>query len=187
MTDFSDLHLFNKFYTDYHSRFVFFANSYVRDIYVAEDIVNESFILYWENKTKLTENSNERAYVLTIIKNKCINYLKQKEVRNAVLSDMQDHMTWELSNRITTLEACNPDELFSDEVNNIVKKTLAQLPSRTANIFIMSRYKNNTHKEIAEKLNISIKGVEFHITKALVKLRKNLKDYVFCLLIYFFS
>ena len=79
--------------------------------------------------------------------------------------------------RIATLEACEPYEIAA-EAQKIVNDTLDLLPERTREIFIMSRIQNLPHKEIAEKLNISYKSVEFHITKALRELRIQLKDYL---------
>jgi RNA polymerase sigma-70 factor (ECF subfamily) len=176
------LQSFNKLFTDYYPRFVSFANSYLRDTFIAEDIVNESFVSYWENRSNLNIESNIPAYILTIVKNKCLNYLKHKETQSRTLSDIQNIASWELNIHISSLEACNPQELFSKEVQSIVNKTLLSLPEKTREVFIMSRYKNKSHKEIAEALNITTKGVEFHITKALSKLRNSLKDYIFCIL-----
>lgn len=47
---------------------------------------------------------------------------------------------------------------------------------------MMSRYENKSMKEIAESLNVTVKGVDYHIGKALQALRKNLKDYLYTLL-----
>ncbi len=47
-----------------------FANTYVRDWDVAEDITTEALIYYWENRNTLSEVSNIPAYILTIIKQK---------------------------------------------------------------------------------------------------------------------
>ena len=52
-------------------------------------------------------------------------------------------------------------------------------------MFILSRYDQLSNKEIASKLGISIKGVEFHISKALKLLRERLRDYLIALLIFF--
>lgn len=177
------LEFFNKTYANYHSRFIHFACSYVRDTFIAEDIVNESFISYWENKDKLEPDSNVPAYILTIVKNKCLNHLKHKETQNRTLSDIQDYSSWKFTASISTLEACNPEELFSDEIKKIVNSTLKFLPEKTRTVFIMSRYKDKSHKEIANLLDITTKGVEFHITKALKIFRENLKDYLLSLLI----
>lgn len=185
MTEPFDLKSFNKFYMDYHPRFIRFANTYVRDISIAEDITTEAFMTYWENSANLEADSNIRAYVLTIIKNKCLNHLQHKKMQIKTLDNIQDIAHWELNVRITTLSACNPDELFSAEIEKIINQTLAALPERTQEVFKMSRYENKTHKEIAETFNITTKGVEFHITKALTQLRSNLKDYMSVFLAFF--
>ena len=59
----------------------------------------------------------------------------------------------------------------------VVDKALETLPEQTRDIFIRSRYNNQSHKDIAEALGVSTKTVEFHITKALKVLRVALKDY----------
>ena len=57
------------------------------------------------------------------------------------------------------------------------------MPEQSRDIFILSRYQNTPNKMIAEKLGISIKSVEFHITKALRILRVELKDYLASILL----
>ena len=103
---------------------------------------------------------------------------KGKTVIKEVSEQLYEHAQWELNTRIATLEACEPYEIFAAEAQKIVNDTLDLLPERTREIFIMSRIQNLPHKEIAEKLNISYKSVEFHITKALRELRIQLKDYL---------
>ena len=70
------------------------------------------------------------------------------------------------------------EEIFSHEIQTIIHNTLQSLPEQTRRIFEMSRFENKTVKEIAEETNITAKGVEYHITKALKVLRIKLKDYL---------
>ena len=69
----SEIYSFNQLFTDYKGRFVHFANTYVGDSMVAEDIAIESLMYYWENRGKLASDSNVPAYILTVIKHKCLN------------------------------------------------------------------------------------------------------------------
>ena len=112
-----------------------------------------------------------------VIKHKCLNYLQRLRTREEIVEYLKDCDTWELNLRIATLEACNPEKLFTDELQSLVDKALETLPEQTRDIFVRSRYNNQSHKEIAVALGISTKTVEFHITKALKVLRVALKDY----------
>ena len=127
----ADLKAFNQLFADYQGRFIRFANIYVRDIAVAEDFTIEALMQYWENRNTLKADSNVPAYILTIIKNKCINYLQHIQVREDASEHLKNHAEWELNTRISTLEACNPEELFTAEAQEIVNKTLATLPAGT--------------------------------------------------------
>lgn len=161
----------------YKNRFISFANSYVQDLTVAEDFVMESFMDYWEVRDILREDSNIPAYILTLVKHKCLNHLKRKQLQEDVSLRIRNVAEWELNIQISSLEVCEPTELFTNEIKEIVNRTLQQLPEQTRRIFIMSRVANKTRKEIAEEMNMTSKGVEYHIAKALSALRVNLKDY----------
>ena len=84
--------------------------------------------------------------------------------------------------RISSLEACEPETLFSNEVQELVNQALAKLPEKSRHIFIMSRYEEKNYQTIAKETTLSVKSIEFHISKALNLLRKELKDYLPCLL-----
>ena len=137
----SEIHSFNQLYSDYKSRFVRFANTYVGDSMIAEDIAIESLMYYWENRGNLAPESNVPAYILTVIKHKCLNYLQRLRTQEDIVEYLKDCDTWELNLRIATLEACNPEKLFSDEVISLVTKALETLPEQTRDIFIRSRYR----------------------------------------------
>lgn len=80
--------------------------------------------------------------------------------------------------RISSLKAFDPEEVFSSEITEIVRKALESLPEQTRRIFEMSRYEQMSVKEIAERTSLSAKSVEYHITRSLKVLRVALKDYL---------
>ena len=174
---------FNEIYTSYYKKSFFFAKSYVHDDLAAEDIASDSLIKLWE-KLKTEKIDYIEPLLLTILKNKALDYLKHEEVKRTAFESMADWHQQELSIRISTLESCDPNEIFSDEVESIIRETLKLLPEQTRQIFLLSRFENKSNKEIAEQMGISIKGVEYHISKALKALRITLKDYL--PLFYFF-
>ena len=91
-----------------------------------------------------------------------------------MLSDRE----WELTMRITSLEACEPETLLRNEVQKLIDKALKQMPEKTRNIFVMNRYEWKSYQDIAQETGLSIKSIEYHISKALKVLRHELKDYM---------
>ena len=174
---------FNDIYTSYYKKSFFFAKSYVHNDLAAEDIASESLIKLWE-KLKTEKIDYIEPLLLTILKNKALDYLKHEEVKRTAFESMVDWHQQELSIRISTLESCDPNEIFSDEVESIIRETLKLIPEQTQRIFLLNRFENKSNKEIAELMGISVKGVEYHISKALKALRITLKDYL--PLFYFF-
>lgn len=168
---------FNKIYQSYYKRSYLFAKSYVHDDLAAEDIASEALIKLWE-KLKEGEIVYIEPLLLTILKNKALDYLKHLEVERQAFEKMADWERQELGIRMTSLSSCNPDEVFSGEINRIVSETLQNLSEQTRTIFTMSRYENRSNKEIALQMDISVKAVEYHISKALKVLRISLKDYL---------
>lgn len=168
---------FNDIYTKYYLKLSRFAMFYVRNDQVAEDIASESMIKLWETMAKETDEK-PLPLLLTIMKHKSLDYLKQQTSAEAIAENMAEWQQQELDIRISTLEACNPDNIFSEEIRAILAKTLQELPPQTRKVFMMSRYEQMSGKEIAEALNITVKGVDYHIAKALKALRISLKDYL---------
>ncbi len=177
MKDSSNTTLFSQLYKEYFNPFTRFAHSYVKDSCLAEDIVMESFMAYWENQKKLNPGSNIPAYILTTVKNKCLNHLQQLKVENKALNRLKENNIWELEMRISSLQECNANELLCNEIKHIIQQTLLQLPKQTRKIFEMSRFQNKSHKEIAEIYKLTTKGIEFHINKTLKILRIRLREY----------
>ena len=178
MGSFSDIEGFNKLFADYNERFIRFAVGYVRDRQAAEDFVSEAFVSFWENRSRLPADTRPPAYILTIVKNKCLNHLQHLQVQQRVTTALQDHSHWVLQTKISTLEACDPDFLFSGEIQQIIDTTLSQLPKKTRQIFLMSRVEELSYHVIAREMKLSQKSIEYHVSKALDQLRKSLNEFL---------
>lgn len=168
---------FSEIYTSYYKRSFLFVKSYVRDEMAAEDIVSEALINLWET-SKREQVEHPLSLLLVMLRNGALNYLKHQDVKQAVTESISSKMTRDLNYRISTLQACDPEEIFSSEITRIIQDTLDSLPEQTRRIFEMSRYECRSIKEIAEELSISPKGVEYHITKSLKVLRVALNEYL---------
>ena len=111
--------LFNNIYEQYYAKSFRFANLYVRNDLVAEDIATESLVKLWETMKK-EPVEKPLALLLTILKHKSLDYLKKQSSMQEVIEAMAEWQHRELSIRISTLEACNPDDIFSKEIQSIL-------------------------------------------------------------------
>ena len=182
MDEKADIKRFNNIFVTHRDRYIRFAYSYTYNQETAEDLVTESLMYYWENRHRLEEVKDIPLYILVTLKNKCLDYLQRERTWNNIAETLLSNKEWELQMRIASLEACEPETLFSNEVQELVNQALAKLPEKSRHIFIMSRYEGKNYQTIAKETNLSVKSIEFHISKALNLLRKELKDYLPCLL-----
>lgn len=151
--------------------------SYIHYGMASEDIVSESIIKLWEYLPEHPE-VNIDFFLLTILKNKALDYLRHEQAKQQVLKHLGQMYQKELDLRISSLQNCDPDQIFSEEILHLINQTLDSLPERTRAIFRMSRFENLTNREIADKIGLSIKDVEYHMSKSLKTLRIALKDYL---------
>lgn len=79
----------------------------------------------------LGKDSNLHALLLTIIKNKSLNILEHKQIRLRAEEDINSHSQRELSLRISTLKACEPEQIFDNEIQHIVHKALEHMPQQS--------------------------------------------------------
>ncbi|MGI5914507.1 MAG: RNA polymerase sigma-70 factor [Bacteroidales bacterium] len=168
---------FNDIYSSYYHKSFVYVKSYVHDEMAAEDIVTDSLIQVWEEMKKRVVDP-VAPFLFTVLKNRSIDYLRREKLKQKTHDIVREVLAREMDIRLLSLEVSDPKIIFSDEINEILEKTLVSLPEKTREIFITSRFLGKTYKEIAEELNISIKGVEYHIANALKTLRLSLKDYL---------
>lgn len=168
---------FEQIFHIYNSRLSYFAKAYVIDEEVSLNILQDAFLQLWENRKKLNDNTSIAAYLYTITRNNCLNYLKhqrieskyhQKTVKNALEQELN----------YGALRSLDYELYDFEEVQQIINKTIELLSPQCKQVFLMSRYENQTNAEIAAKLDISVKAVEANITRALKIFRTELKDYL---------
>lgn len=167
-----------SFYNTYYKRFVRYAFYYVSDRKIAEDITHDAILYYLENKNKISSEIDILGYLLTTIKNKCLNYLKHLQVEIEYNKNYIELYEWEIKARIMTLEKENYGEIFTKDIMNIITNSLAKLPKQTQNIFIEHRFNYKSRKDIAAELGVSLQKIDFHINKANKHLYDDLKDYL---------
>lgn len=169
---------FGRLFATWRARFEAIACRYVRSAAVAEDLVSDSFMSFWENRGRIPADANLLAYILIIVRNKCLDWLRAQSLHAKIEQEVYELRRRVLAADIRSLQAFNPEEIFSAEVAAIVRQSLDRLPELTREVFVARRFEELSYKEIAEKYGITVRRVEFELEKAVKQLRVALKDYL---------
>lgn len=159
--------LFRKYYKD----LVMFAGSYLFEQQgVSEDIVQTVFVKVWENRKKLNYKTSFRSFLLTSVKNSCLDELRHKKVKEKHQQnyDMLD----------TVFSNSTDQYVLYSELKQHLDNALSQIPEKQRDVFEMNRFEGLKYKEIANILNISERTVEDRMAKTTKSLLHYLKDYL---------
>ena len=165
---------FEKIYKLYYPKMFAFAKNYIQANEDAENVVQDVFVVLWEKKDELELSCTLTTYLFTLVKNRCLNYLRHKLIEEEFNTQMKEELGFKLY-ALESLEYSYPSE---KELQSVLQRALDALPERCREVFIKSRIEGLKYKEISEELGISVNTVENHIVTALKKLRVALKDYL---------
>lgn len=153
---------FQKLYEKYWKALYAFAYSFIKDEDIAKDIVQEVWIKLW-NKRKELDVKNVKAYLHSMIRNKVYNQLRDNKTLEHQLEIIDKYLTVDNISDLTD---------FTD-TNQMLEEAISKLPERNREIFILSRFDGLSNQDISEKLNISKRTVENHLTNSLKHIRKS--------------
>ncbi|MDP4678939.1 MAG: RNA polymerase sigma-70 factor [Cyclobacteriaceae bacterium] len=169
-----NVQVFESLFHDFYQPLVRFAEGIVFDPQLAEDIVQNLFIHLWENCHNIEIKSSLKAYLFMSVKNRCLNRLKELQIRD--------------KNKLLYLEAMlNSGQMYEDFDPLLLDKLnsgLDQLPEKMAEIVKLKYLEGNKLKEIATQLNISENTVKKQLLRAKDKLRKLLYSLVMLITVF---
>ncbi len=145
------------------------------DIDLAKEVVQTGFIKLWETRNHISPGLSAKAYLYKIISNNCLDIIRHEKIK----SKYEIHVK---KNTVTRLFDENSSPAEVEQLAKAIDKSIAGLPEQMRNIFELSRYQGLKYRQIAELLNISVKTVETQMSRALLKLRQKLTDYLFLIL-----
>ncbi len=140
----------------------------------AEDLVQQVFVKFWEQREALLVQYSTKAYLYRMVHNSALNRLRSFRAKERY----SEHQIRSMEN---THEA-SPEHSDS-ELQQRYKKALSLLPPQCRQVFELSRFEALKYREIADQLGISIKTVETQMGKALKILRHELADYLVTILL----
>lgn len=151
----------------YHNLLCTYAYQLTNDRDYAKDIVQNVFINIWRIRLKLKDDFAVKSYLYRSVYNEFLN--QERNRMHAIPLDKKN-----IDALSSILE--EDDEKSLDRLMSLVKREIENLPPKCKRTFLLSKQEGLTNIEISEYLNVSIKSVEAHITKAFSILRNTLGD-----------
>jgi len=169
---------FTEIYNRYWS--VMYAHVYkmLRDREEAKDVIQEIFSKLWLKATEIRSNQNLAGFLYVAARNRVLNLMEQNRVRNDYVKS--------IASFVSEIDPSAIDHVDEKKIIQIIEQEILNLPPKMREIFEMSRKENLSHKEIAEKLNISDQTVKKQVQNALKIIRpkiSNLSVFIFALII----
>ncbi|MDP3435761.1 MAG: RNA polymerase sigma-70 factor [Bacteroidales bacterium] len=171
----SDELFFRGLYKEYYHKAVYYANQYLNDYEASKEIVQEAFLSLWERRDVLEFNQNIGAYLIKTVKNKSLNELRDniRKLQN-VNSEKQADL---ILNQRSLLDDSS-SLVENKELSLQIKRILDNMPLKMREVFLMNRDMELTYPQIAANQGVSVKTVEYRISRALAIFRKNLSEWM---------
>lgn len=167
----SDEQAFKSLFERYYAALCLFAKRYIEELTVREDIVQEIFVGIWERRQELAVDTSAGNYLLTCVKNRCLNYIRHQETIRTYQTQVADGPLYELDQ--------SDEQLYNlKELEGLLADALSRLPMEYRVAFEMNRMEGHSLEEVANHLGVSVRTVERYRDKALTILQKELKDYL---------
>ncbi len=168
---------FEELFNTHYANLCAYANQFLKELEASEEVVQEVLFKLWTNRETTEFTSSIKSYLFRAVRNSCLNVIKHINIRE----DYKAHRDREIQIEEQNLE----DQVIVSELEQKIREAIDQLPQERKKIFIMSRYDGLKYREIADKLNISIKTVENQMGSALKYLRTELAEYMPWLVLFF--
>jgi len=158
---------FEQIYLRHWEGMFAFCLSNIHDEEHSKEIVQDVFKSLWERKEELRLREVER-YLIRSVKLKTFEYIRNKVSRQQHLNNISN----------ITESQYSDNTLIAEELADKISYLVTTLPNQCRKVFQMSREQGLTNKQIAEKLVISERAVEYHISRALKTLKTELIEYI---------
>jgi RNA polymerase sigma-70 factor (family 1) len=159
---------FTLLFKRYHSVLCNHAMRFIWDKEVVKDIVSDVFFNFWKNQDFDKISVSYRAYLFRAVRNACFNYVSRELNKTVSINDFTENSNSDFT---------PADQIIHfDELQHKIETAINSLPPQCRKVFILNRFEEKKYQQIADDLNISIKTVEMHISKALAHLREVLKN-----------
>jgi RNA polymerase sigma-70 factor (ECF subfamily) len=161
---------FEQVFKTHYKNLYAYAFTMLKDESDAEEMVQQVFFKLWERSEHLSFSGSIAAYLYKAVHNESLNFLKHQKVKET----HRLHVAYSMKNKSEQPQG----KIIGRELEQKFRQALNELPEQCRTVFQLSRFEDMKYKEIAGKLDISVKTVENHMGKALKFLRTKLVDFL---------
>ncbi len=167
-----DYTAFRELFTRHYRSLCTYAMRVVVVREIAEEVVADVFVKLWKNREQIEVHTSFEAYMYRAVRNQALDYLKLRSYRCRE-RDSLDSVQW----NSTHADHYTPiEEIAFNEFYDRVEGCISELPRQCQVIFRLSREEGLRYREIAERLQISVKTVETQMGRALKVLRERVPE-----------
>lgn len=163
---------FDELYFRYRDILVRFVYQRMKSIPISEEIVQEVFTTIWERRKTLIIQKKFSAYMYTSVRYVTLDYIRSNMVNDQYIKEVSDR-----NSSLEESDNTTEESIYHDELQEALDKATSLLPKKAKEVFILSRFKQYSNKEIAEELNVSHETVKYHISYALKFMRLYLGEF----------
>ena len=165
--------MFDYFFEKYYQGLCVYACRMLKSNSEAEDLVQDFFVRFLENRKNIRIDNSLKSYFIRSIHNRCLDLIAHQKVKT-------EHEQYRI--KMMTEEDFQEYPLLDNELKQQIERAIQNLPDAIRGTFILNRFEGLNYQQIAAQEDISVKTVEYRISKALGILRKDLGDYLLLLL-----
>ena len=163
-----DKKAFDTLFLRYYPMLCAYAKQFV-DLEDGKEIVQDVMVWFWENKEMQTFDTSLKNYLFKSVRNRCLTLTNRSEIKQRIQKKLQVHMEQLYE---------DPDFYIVEELAGKIETAIMRLPESYREAFELNRFQNMTYNEIAFKLGVSPKTIDYKIQQALKILRHELKEYL---------
>lgn len=149
-----------------------FAYRILADLPNSEEVVQDAFIKVWHNRSEIVIHGSFSTYMYQIVHNLSINKLQYLNTNKYLPNKLVNPEVWNTIYNTYSIDDAFIQAFEADETEAIILKAVDKLPEKCREIFLLSRYENLTHQEIANKLQLSQNTIRVQIFRALSYLKE---------------
>lgn len=160
---------YNILFRQYFTPVKCFIKKLVKSDDDAEDLAQDVFTHLWTKPCVWRGNPDIDRYIYRMAKYQALTFLRDHARKyDRGLVDADRAQVEAIKSDISTV-----DPIIHEEAQLLLDMALDKMPPKRREIFSMSRFEGLSHKEIADKLGLSVRTIESHIYAALATLKEH--------------